>query len=495
MTSVKPGKPGTAALPPWVGFSIVALGVFMSTLDSSIVNVALPAIREDFDAPLNLVGWIPLGYLLTVAVTLLGFGRRGDRKGRARVYREGLVIFTLASLACGLAPSIGLLVAARIVQAIGASLIMAVGPAFLIHLFPPEKRGRAIGAMGVVVNLGLTSGPVLGGLLTEALSWHWIFLINLPIGVVGWWFTRRLDSDHPAEPADARDRGDPWGNLLWIIGLTGLSLSLNRVPVWGLTLWPTGALLLAGLGLTAWFALHEHRTANPLLPLSLFRARLFSIPLFGGTVLFVYTFIFIYLGPFYLSILVGLPVHTVGLFFILGPLGSLITAPLSGWLHDRWGSRWLTTIGLLINAATLYGLSQQGTDPSLPLFGLLMFSLGLGNGIYMPPNTTVLLATVPGRHTGVASGLHATGRTLGMVLGVALGGAIFELSYNRLTGGVPLEQFQGALHADAFAQAWRLSLLAGLLACLISVAVNLLRGPDPAPGEAPRGKRPTGLGA
>ena len=180
-------KQDTAPLSPWAGFNIVAIGVFMSTLDSSIVNVALPVIRESFSAPLNLVGWIPLGYLLTIAVTLLGFGRRGDRVGRARVYREGLVIFTLASVVCGLAPSIGILVAARVVQAIGASLIMAVGPAFLIHIFPPEKRGRAIGAMGVVVNLGLTSGPVLGGILTEALSWRWIFLINLPIGLVGWW--------------------------------------------------------------------------------------------------------------------------------------------------------------------------------------------------------------------------------------------------------------------------------------------------------------------
>lgn len=485
----------TAPLSPWAGFSIVALGVFMSTLDSSIVNVALPIIREDFRAPLNQVGWIPLGYLLTIAVTLLGFGRRGDRKGRAQVYREGLLIFTLASLLCGLAPSIGLLVGARVIQAIGASMIMSVGPAFLIHIFPPEKRGRAIGAMGVVVNLGLTSGPVLGGVLTEILSWRWIFLINLPIGLVGWWLTRRLDTNHPAEPARGRERGDLRGNLLWIAGLTGLSLSLNRIPVWGFTLWPTGTLLLVGAALITWFILHEHRTAHPLLPLSLFRQRLFSIPLFGGTVLFIYTFIFIYLGPFYLSILAGLPIHTVGLFFILGPLGSLITAPISGWLHDRWGSRWLTTTGLLINAATLYGLSLQGVNPSLTVFGLLMFCLGLGNGIFMPPNTAVLLGTIPGRFTGVASGLHATGRTLGMVFGVAVGGAIFELSYNRFTGGMLLEQFDPALHAGTFADAWRLSLLAGLAVCLLSLAVNLFRGPDPSPGDVPRPKRPTGLGA
>jgi EmrB/QacA subfamily drug resistance transporter len=493
---VKRPQANPAPLSPWAGFSIVALGVFMSTLDSSIVNVALPVIREDYHAPLNLVGWIPLGYLLTISVTLLGFGRRGDRKGRARVYREGLVIFTLASLLCGLAPTIGLLVGARLIQAIGASLIMAVGPAFLVHIFPPEKRGRAIGAMGVVVNLGLTSGPVLGGFLTEALSWRWIFLINLPIGLAGWWLTRRLDTDHPAEPATGGSgRSDMWGNLLWIAGLTGVSLSLNRIPVWGFSLWPTATLLLASGALIAWFILHEHRTDHPLLPLSLFRERLFSIPLFGGTILFVYTFIFIYLGPFYLSILAGLPVYTVGLFFILGPLGSLITAPVSGWLHDRWGSRWLTTTGLLINAATLYGLSQQGVNPSLPVFGLLMFCLGLGNGIFMPPNTTVLLGTVPGRFTGVASGLHATGRTLGMVFGVAVGGAIFELSYNRFTGGVLLEQFDPALHAGAFAHAWRLSLLAGLAVCLLSVAVNLFRGPDPVPDQASRTKRPTGLGA
>jgi len=493
---VKTKEATASPLSPWAAFSIVALGVFMSTLDSSIVNVALPVIREDFRAPLNLVGWIPLGYLLTIAVTLLGFGRRGDRKGRARVYREGLLIFTAASLLCGLAPSIGLLMGARVIQAIGASMIISVGPAFLIHLFPPENRGRAIGAMGVVVNLGLTSGPVLGGFLTEVLSWHWIFLINIPIGLIGWWLTRRLDTDHPAEQAaSGREHGDLLGNLLWIAGLTGLCLSLNRIPVWGVSLWPTGTLLLAGAALIAWFVIHEHRTAHPLLPLSLFRNRLFSIPLFGGMALFVYTFIFIYLGPFYLSIIAGLPIHTVGLFFVLGPLGSLITAPVSGWLHDRWGSRWLTSTGLLINAATLYGLSLQGENPSLPVFGLLMFSLGLGNGIFMPPNTTVLLGTVPGRFTGVASGLHATGRTLGMVFGVAVGGAIFELSYNRFTSGILLEQFDPARHAGAFAAAWRLSLLAGLAVCLLSVAVNLFRGPDPSPGDTPRPKRPTGLGA
>ena len=304
-----------------------------------------------------------------------------------------------------------------------------------------------------------------------------------------------MDTDHPAEAPSAGDRWDIAGNLLWVAGLTAISLSLNRIPVWGLSPWPFGVVLAAGLVLIAWFVLHEKRTPHPLLPLSLFRERLFSIPLFGGTVLFVYTFVFIFLGPFYLSVLVGLPADQVGLFFILGPLGSLITAPISGWLHDRWGSRHLTTLGLLINLATLYGLAVQGTKPSLMVFGILMFTLGLGNGIFMPPNSTVLLGTVPGRHTGVASGLHATGRTLGMVLGVAVGGAIFELPYNGLTNGLALDQFDQALHSGAFAAAWRLALLAGFAFCLVSLVVNVLRGPDPAPGDAPRPERPTGLGA
>jgi len=462
---------------PWRYFFILGLGVFMSTLDSSIVNVVLPEIRGYFHADLHKVGWIPLSYLLTITVFLLVFGQMGDRLGRTKIYRTGLLIFTLGSFLCGVAPTLLILVLSRVVQALGAGMIMAIGPALLVDIFPANMRGRAIGAIGVVVNIGLTSGPLLGGLITNALSWRFIFLVNLPFGVATWWMARRLEQvAPPKEDPSVSKKVDLAGAGLWCAALIILVLGLNRLPVWGFTFWPTGCLFLAGIIALTFFLFQERRASAPILPLELFRTRLFNISLLGGTILFVYTFIIVYLGPFYLSVLAGLPVNMVGAFYILAPLGSMMTAPISGRLYDKWGSRGLTAFGISVNCAALFGFSSLGAEPSLILFGFLMLTLGLGNGIFMPPNTSALLGIAPRAYAGSASGLLATGRNLGMLIGVAIGGSIFEMVYRYTTNGDTITNYDTALHAQDFAGAWQAALWAGLLVCLISFFFNLLRG-------------------
>ncbi|HEX8908757.1 MAG TPA: MFS transporter, partial [Anaeromyxobacteraceae bacterium] len=211
-----PGPPprapaGASAEParsPWLGFSAVAVGTFMATLDGSIVNVALPTLRRELRAALSGVEWVVTAYLLVISVALLTAGRLGDLLGHRRVYVGGMLLFTLGSGLCGLAPGLDVLVAARAVQALGACAMMAMGPAVVTAIFPAHQRGRALGSVASVVALGLTAGPPLGGLIVQQLSWRWIFFVNLPVGVAGAvWAARALPAARPAHPPALDRRG------------------------------------------------------------------------------------------------------------------------------------------------------------------------------------------------------------------------------------------------------------------------------------------------
>src|SRR3990172_4636097 len=208
--------PPAVARSPWLGFSAVAVGTVMATLDGSIVNVALPTLRRDLGASFAGVEWVIAGYLLVISAVLLSAGRLGDLLGYRRVYTGGLLLFTVGSGFCGAAHELDALVAARAVQGLGASAMMAMGPAIVTAIFPPERRGRALGAITSVVAIGLTLGPTLGGFIVQHLSWRWIFLPNLPIGVAGAiWASRVLPGPRPPSPA----RLDPLGALLLAVAL------------------------------------------------------------------------------------------------------------------------------------------------------------------------------------------------------------------------------------------------------------------------------------
>lgn len=454
---------------PWPAFSCVALGVFMATLDSSIVNVALPSILADFQVSLALVEWVPNAYLLAITGLLLAFGRLADIHGQRRVFLAGLAVFTAGSALCAASGTALQLIAARVVQGMGAAAVMACSAAIVTAVFPPEQRGRGLGLVGTTVALGLTSGPALGGLLLGFSGWRSLFLLNLPLGALGLALGARL---LPPLRFGRRHQGfDLPGAVLLTLGCTALLLALNRGQDWG----PAAGAAWAGLGAAALagFAFREARAREPLLDLGLFRNRAFSAATAAAVLSYLAGFVAVLLTPFYLTHLRGMGPREMGLTLTIAPLVMTLLAPWAGALSDRVGYGRLTAWGLVVRSASLLALLLLG--PATP-FGWVLAALallGAGSALFNPPNTSSIMGSVPQERLGIAGSVAAVARNLGMVLGISLGGATFSAAY-RVAGGDSLATHTRALDA-AFMVGWRAAMGVGLLACLLALATSLAR--------------------
>jgi len=359
---------GPAPRSPWVGFSAVSVGTLMATIDGSIVNVALPTVTADLGSTIGGAEWIVSTYLLVISATLLAAGRLGDVAGHRRVFVGGLALFTVASGLCGLTGTLGALVAARALQALGAAAMMAIAPAVVTAVFPAAQRGRALGAVTSVVAVGLTAGPPLGGILVQHLSWRWVFLVNLPVGVLGaLWAWRAL-------PETAGPRG--------AAGLSGAAAALRHRDV------ATGALA----GLLSYAALFTAAVMN----------------------------------PFYLAQLRGLGPQALGGMLTVVPVALSLASTPGGWLADRFPTRLQAPAAMAVLGAGLGGLAEAGAGVSLPGFAARAALLGLGMGLFQPPNNSAVMGSLPREHLGVGGGLLATARNLGMAGGIALAGALFH---------------------------------------------------------------------
>src|SRR5690349_1334234 len=345
----KAREPAAAAGPSkWAVYCVVAIGVLMATLDSSIVNISLPTIARAFGRPLNgALQWVVIAYLLVIVALLLSGGRLGDMLGRKLVWQLGLGVFTLGSALCGLAPSIAALIGFRALQGVGAALLMAISPALLTSAFPPEERGRALGMNALTVAVGVSAGPPLGGFITERLSWRWIFFINLPLGVIGillagWLLARPL--------ARRSARFDFGGAVLLAVGLGGFTGALSFAHDLGYTS-PLiiGALLASAVALR-WLVAHERAQPAPIIPLGLFASRAFRSALGCLVLSFVSLFGVAFLTPFYLEQLRRLSTEQSGLLMISYASMSSLRGPFTGALSDRIGLQLLAPIGLALAA-------------------------------------------------------------------------------------------------------------------------------------------------
>jgi EmrB/QacA subfamily drug resistance transporter len=446
----------------WAVFAVVAIGVLMATLDSSIVNISLPSIALSFGRPLDgQLQWVVIAYLIVIVALLLTAGRLGDMFGRRLVWQLGLVLFILGSAACGLAPRTGVLVACRALQGVGAAALMAQSPALLTSAFPPSERGRALGLNALVVAVGVSTGPPLGGFITEHLSWRWIFFINVPLGVLGVSLAAWLLSRPPAR---ARAQFDLGGAVLLGLGLASFTAALT----FGHDLGWSSPLILGGFGASAvalpWLVRHEARHPAPVIELSLFRSRVF-VSAFGSLILsFLALFAVAFLTPFYLEQVRGLSAAQSGARMLAYPLAIAMFAPLAGALSDKIGSRVLAPIGMLVAACALMLLGNvSATTPLLRVQAILALG-GLGQALFQPANNSALLGAAPPDRQGLAGGLLATGRVLGQSLSVAVAGAIFAglggAEAGRLLAAHPaardpswietfMESYRGALHACA----------------------------------------------
>ncbi len=407
----------------WYVMAAVAMGTFLATIDGSIVNVALPTLVNELNTSFAVVQWVVLAYLLTLATLLLTWGRLADIRGKKPIYIVGFVIFTAGSLLCALAVNVYMLIAMRVIQAIGGSMIIALGSAIVTESFPNHERGKALGISGSIVSIGIISGPVFGGLILGRLSWHWIFLVNLPVGIVGLWMVRRFVPNLP--PAGGR-RFDFLGAILLFAGLISLLLGLTFGQTMGFTAPLVLGLLAAFLLIFALFIFTEMRLPEPMIDLRLFRNQMFSVNLLTGLLTFIAISGTIILLPFYLQNVRGLSVMAVGLMMAVTPIAMGSIAPLSGSLSDRIGSRPVTVVGLAVLFAGYLAAATLSADTSVLGYVLRLAPVGVGMGIFQSPNNSAVMGSVPRRALGVASGLLAVTRTFGQTVGISVLGAVWS---------------------------------------------------------------------
>ena len=458
----------------WSVLAVVALGVFMCVLDTSIVNVSLPPIAAYFHVAVGAqVEWVIVAYLIVIAATLLTIGRLSDRIGRRPIWITGLCVFTTASALCGVAPALWMLITARVLQGVGGAMLMAVSPAMLTAAFPPEERGRALGLNSMIVALGITAGPTLGGLITEQASWRWIFYVNAPIGVVAVIASAIV---LPREHQPSRVRFDILGAIALGLGLAALTtvLSVGNAAGWGSPV----VIALGALGATALvgFVAQERRHEAPLIDHTLFRDRLFAWATASLVLSFLAAFATSFVLPIYFQQLRGYSVLRTGVLLTPFPLVVAVVAPLSGRLADRIGTRGLASAGMTILCVGLVLLARL--DARTSLWGVIWPQLvtALGMGMFQSPNNSAIMGAAPRNRQGVAAGMLATGRTVGQSLSVAIAGAVLMSTGAVAAGRALLGRPHDPALAGTFVRGFRWSLWTCSALAAIAIVTSLLRG-------------------
>jgi EmrB/QacA subfamily drug resistance transporter len=405
----------------WWTLAAVSFGLFMIMLDNTVVNVALPSIQEDLGADLSQLQWIVTGYALSFAALMLIGGKLADAYGRRRLFVLGIVVFTGASLWCGLADSGEMLIAARVLQGVGAALMNPATLSIIAATFPPRERGMAIGIWAGVSALALAIGPLAGGLLTEHLSWHWIFFINIPVGVIAIVASYLLIDESKDETHESLDLP---GLVTSALGLFALTYGLIEANEYG---WTSarivGAFVVAAVALFAFVRIEQRRRA-PMLDLSLFRSGTYAGANLAMLLVALSMFGVFFFVSLYMQNVLGYSAVQAGAAFLPMTLVIILAAPAAGKLSDRHGSRWLMSGGMILLAAQLLYLSQVGTDASFwtLLPGLLLG--GFGMGLTMTPTSAAAIRAVPVHKSGVGSAVLNAMRQVGGSVGIALMGAI-----------------------------------------------------------------------
>lgn len=448
----------------WYVMAAVAMSIFLATIDGSIVNIALPTLVRELNTSFAMVQWVVLSYLLTLTTLMLSIGRLADIRGKKPIYVAGFVVFTVGSVLCALAPDVYWLVAFRIVQAVGGAMVLALGAAIVTEAFPQKERGKALGAIGAMVSLGVVAGPLMGGLILSSLSWHWIFLVNLPVGIVGAIIAQRFV---PAIQPPGGQRFDFAGAGTLFISLIGLLLGLTLGQEQGFTNPLSLALFAVWLTFFIVFIAIELRSNHPMIDLRLFRNRHFSINLGTGfTTFFTISGLFI-LMPFYLQNILGYPVQWVGPMQASVPVLMGFTAPLAGSLSDRYGSRRISVIGLAVLLLGYLAITTLSTDTGTLHYILLLLPLGIGMGLFQSPNNSAIMGAVPRERLGIASGLLSMTRTLGQTVGIAVMGSIWA---GRVASRMGYELAGGATTAPADMQVAAMRDTFFVIVVLIAVA-------------------------
>jgi EmrB/QacA subfamily drug resistance transporter len=404
----------------------LALSILLSSLGTSIANVALPTLASAFSASFEQVQWIVLAYLLAMTTLVVSAGRLGDIIGRRRLLLSGLVLFTLASACCAMAPTFGLLVAARAVQGLGAAIMAALGMAIVGEAVPRERTGSAMGLLGTMSAVGTALGPSLGGFMITAFGWRSIFFLNIPLGLLALYLAGRFLPTDGRKPRDARSRFDSLGTLLLAATLAAYALAMTMGR--GAPGWIGASLILATVSGGGLFLLVEARVRSPLIQLAAFRGERLSINLSTSAVVATVMMTTFVVGPFYLSRVFALDEAAIGMVMAVGPVISILSGVFAGRIVDRLGAPRLILIGLTEMAIGAVLLSTAG-----PAFGVAGYIAGLvvltpGYQLFQAANNTAVMASIPADRRGVTSGLINLSRNLGLITGASAMGAIFRFA-------------------------------------------------------------------
>jgi EmrB/QacA subfamily drug resistance transporter len=469
---VDASKPGYR----WWVLGVTSVGALMASLTSGTLIIALPDILRDLNTDIFSLLWIVVGYTLVATVLVLNAGRVADMVGRARSYTLGFVIFTLASIACALAPDANQLIVWRLVQGVGGALLMANATALVTDAFPRMELGRALGINSMVIGAGAIMGPILGGWLT-GFGWRMIFWFNVPIGVVGALAAALIlvEQSHPDKHLEI----DWLGSILYFVGLMGLMTALAFGGVYGWTTWwVVGGIVafVVALPIFLWVEMRHHA---PLLDLSLFRDRLFAMGNLTGFLNAIARNGVLFLLVFYFQGARGEDPVTAGIMLAPLAIGLVVLSPISGVLADRYGSRELATGGMVITAIGLLGLTTIGIDTPYWQVAVWQLVVGAGSGIFNSPNTSAVMGVVPPSKRGVGAGMRMMLMQSGFVVSIALA---IGLVTSAMDPKVMVAVFSGeqvggeGISMDSFINALRIAFLAGFGFSILGAIVSAMRG-------------------
>ena len=451
--------------------TIVLIGVLMSVLDGFMVTVALPTITTYFNVSIGQSQWIITSYLVVMTALFIFFGKISEYVGKTRLFMIGWVLFTLSSLACGLSSGITELIIFRIAQATGASMVAGVSGAILFHAFPQNEIGKAMGYFGATIALGSLIGPILGGLITNYIGWQYIFLINVPLGIIlllgGLKYLKIQENKSESLNID-------WiGTITFVLSVTTLLMFCSELAT---DISFTGPLLIYGLVFilsTIIFILQESKCENPMLDLSIFKNRKFSLPLLTLLIFSIAYNMALVMSPFYFQGVMNYSPSQVGLLFMAVSLSMAVAAPLGGKLYDKYRSKYASGVAVLISAVSFVLLGYAYLTMNLYLIIIALFLWGIGYGLFTSPNSTETLGALPHEKTAIASSVSTTIKSLGGALGTSIASIFLIMSLN-IAGysGEPLSASQlilsNSISISMFVAAG-LSIIAAVIAVLRNI--------------------------
>ncbi|MCY0875394.1 MAG: MFS transporter [Firmicutes bacterium] len=453
----------------WFVVGTVCIGAFMAALDASIITVALPTMQRDFHVNFSITAWVPLAYLLTLTALLTVFGRLADIVGRRPLYTIGFTVFIIGSALCGAAPNMTFMIASRVLQAVGATMLQANSVAIVTAAAPAEKRGKAIGIQGSALAVGLSLGPAIGGLLIAAFGWRAIFYVNVPVGIIGTTLAFLILPLDAHRDETGKSNFDYWGGLTLAVSLVGLLFGFNQGNEQG---WGSPTIIvsfLIGIVFLGLFVLIEKRHRSPILDLALFKIDQITWGNITGALSYMLMYGVLFIVPYFFEYVLHRPSSESGLLTTPLPIGMMLLAPSAGKIADRYGTKIPTVVGMGISTLGVLALIFLGGHTNYLYIIVALLFVGIGMGIFTPPNNSSVMGSSPPNRLGVSSGVLNMARSLGQSAGIAYSFAIFQ--------GVLLAQgFQPQkAPLDSLVGGFRITFIAVTIIGVVAFAISAIR--------------------